>query len=241
MLEENKIKVKDNSKLNNDNSDGYTLKIDESNPLKGSLKLENEEEFIGINYFNEFVKMAKVNRKINRCDGIEETIAYIFNSIHYFNYFDEYHRVIEDSANTRYEDIVILNEFKDFILPRSIRFDPSDLRTKNLLVYAKRDSKFKFDMNGYFYHITNFRRYFKKDINSDFTSLDALKKHISFNEALSYMYCVTKDGERYIKRGSLAFIPIRLTNNFDDLFEDYYFDSNYKPCVLEYMHKEVFK
>lgn len=192
-----------------------------------------------VKFIDEFKRMASVNRKISRDDGLAESIDYIFKSIDYFNSFDEYHHVIEDVHFTEFKDIPILNEFKDFILPRSIRYEPVNLRTKDVLVRPKSPDKFKFDISKYHIEIDNFRRYFKKDAKSEFVTLEDLKKHISLSEAIDRMF-ITVESDKYVKSGANAFIPIELSTDLSNILDDSYFDTNYDKCVFDYMHKLIF-
>lgn len=203
-------------------------------------------------YLEEFKKMSLVNRKISKGDELPSLVDRIVGSINYFNSFDEFHYSLEDDAHTSFDKIPILNEFKDFVLPRSVRFEPGNLKTKDLLLRpilddeegrrskdaAKKVSgKFKFDFYSYMMDIHNFRRHFKKDANSDVAMLDVLKKHISFTEALEHIYVEDADGNKFVKSGIDAILPYRLKDDFLNLFEDGYFDSSYDTCVINYMHR----
>lgn len=215
----------------------------------------------------EFLKMAESNRKISNPQELKGDVDYIFDAIEYFNAFDEYSTCLDDTARTEFDKVPILNEFKDFILPRSVRFEPSNLRTRDLLVRSevelnddgevvspiiiKSNPKFRFVMKDYMKKIDDFRRHFKRDAKSDFIYLSELKKHVSFQDVLgmTYVTVIYSEGEgknkketkyNYLKSGVDSIIPIKLIDGIEIFFEDSYFDSDYDTCVYNYMHKLIF-
>lgn len=189
-------------------------------------------------FIQEFILMCKVNRKI-REDSIGSTIKYILNSIEYFNSFGEYNQVLDDPQVTRFSDVPILNEFKDFVFPRSVRFEPGNLRTKDLLIRPAKDESFKFDFPQYIIMIDDFRRYYKSDSKSNVTDLATLKRHVSFNEILPLTW-VESNGHRFMYTGTDVALPVNIDTSFySSMFEDSLFDSDFDSCIYNYMHKSL--
>lgn len=212
-----------------------------------------------VKYLEELQKMATVNRRISTGEKeIPHLIKDILTDIDYFNSFDEFHHSLEDNAHTLFENVPILNEFKDFITPRSVRLEPGNLRTTDLLVRPKAPEKmyewrgkynkgsqkiepeefeYEFNLAKYMINIADFRHYYKKDANSDTTSLENLKRHVSLTEALDSIY-ILSEGVKYVKSGIESCIPYKIVN-LSALFEDGYFDSSYDVSVINYMHKII--
>jgi hypothetical protein len=133
---------------------------------------------------------------------------------------------------------MILDEIKPFIVPDSVRLHPTDIRTRDLLVRSTLTEKAEKQALSYVDFInvqSNFRRFFKSDINSGMTSLGSLRVPKSLSDVEPVMAC--KLGSKLcVNYQDSAFIPLEIdTNVGKSLYrEDYFNCSDIKIILNDY-------
>lgn len=167
----------------------------------------------------------------------KEYINTILKYIDYFNSLGEFEtRVLDRNL----DEIIILNEFKDLIIPRSVRYNPSDLRTKDLLKRSGKPNGYsKLNYSEFIFAQINFRRLFKKDISSNITTLASIKVNKSLTEVMPYVGKVTTSNggikEFVVKYDSAPFIPLFINGSVLDVFEENYWNASIKDAIRNYV------
>jgi uncharacterized protein YkvS len=118
-------------------------------------------------------------KKINKIEKLN-LVGEMLQFIDYVNSLPEYTEYIWD--NKSLSDIYVLDEFKDFIMPETVRVDANSLRTPELLI-RERDVKNPF--NDYLSYITAcdiIRGWFKKDAHTDITPITSLRRRVNLND-----------------------------------------------------------
>jgi hypothetical protein len=188
-----------------------------------------------INYLVEIINSKKKIKDNN----VDKYVNVVMNYIEFFNSLDEFKTSIDGRV---FSDVMILNEFAPWILPRSVRFDPSNISTKDLLVRPVIDD-FKFNYEEYVLACNNIRRCFKSDISGNVTNLDSLRIHKSLNDVMPYITIEMKDvphddefpvyGVRYM---NTSFIPIEVDSSLECLFRNDYFNAEANILIADYIN-----
>lgn len=144
--------------------------------------------------FNKLSKMI-VDRIMNvkrvncRSDEVKEIIDVIFA---YFGYLNiKVTRFVDSVDGIELKEIMVPNEFKDFIYPVWVSKQPdnfaySDLRNLSCADYSKYIGKTVTDYLYYWNAVGKLRTIFKWNSNYNLTSLDTLKVCKSFDEMLPF-------------------------------------------------------
>lgn len=171
-------------------------------------------------------------------DEHKNYIGTILKYIEYFNSIGEFEtRVLDRNL----DEIVILNEFKDLIIPRSVRYNPSDLRTKDLIKRVNKPNGYsKLNYSEFILAQVNFRRLFKKDINSNVTTLATIKVNKSLNEVMPYVCKLSSSSnggvkEYLVRYDSAPFIPLFINGSVLDVFEENYWNASIKDTIRNYV------
>lgn len=182
------------------------------------MKLEVSEKYI-----LELGRKSEKNRKISAKAGeVKKAVDEIAEYITLFNSGDEFTVRFLDRDM---EDIPVLDEFKGIVLPKSVRYNPSDRRTRDLLVREEDEADVsKYSFSDYMRKLDNYRRYFKKDANSGYVMLSSLRTDKSYSEVMSNMAVVIND-ELLVRYDSSPFVPVQLDANAAALVELNYFNA----------------
>lgn len=190
----------------------------------------DSKDIVGL-FFNEYKPKLYAMRKINVpksevYDELDKAEKYI----KLFNSGDEFTQFI---LGVTLDKIPIPEEFKDLINPESVRFTPSDRRTKNLIKY----SKVKEDgLSLIEWHcvIDNLRRYRKMTSSDNIVMLNSLRTPKSFNDVMERMVLNSKFK---VKLDSNPYIPISLDSVSTGMFKDDYFNISVKEIIQQYVAK----
>lgn len=197
---------------------------------------------------------AVSQKKISNADGGKAALNIIVDHINYFNSLPYDTTII---GNHLLSEWVILNEFKDFIVPKSVRYESGNLQFVDLLY--RKVVKFQPNFSAYNNALEQFRGMFKKDASSDYTPLDNLRVDKSFEDVRSRIYFVEteeieyevqdpKDEKKLIKKTKTqektfcryiaeSYIPLRLENVFDPFVHEHYFNANVSTVVEDYINQ----
>lgn len=131
------------------------------------------------------------------------------------------------------DEFVVPQEFKDFVLPNSVRYDVGNRSSKDLLVRSG-INKIKVTYNTYLNSISRLRSVYRKGSQEDLVNLSDLRKDYSFEDVRSR---ASYDNLDYYKTNyeGLPFIPIRLTDGYQ-FFEDYHFNMDDIVPVKDYIN-----
>lgn len=128
------------------------------------------------------VKKAMAQKRITKPEKeVEKIVSDLFDMIDFFNSMPE----DDFSALLRpIEDFKVPNEFKDFVMPDSIRFDQNTYACPDLMDRPEvRTLPY-----GYFaWNVLcdDWRSLFKKDCSNDMTPLSELKKKVVLNDIIN--------------------------------------------------------
>lgn len=204
---------------------------------------------------NLLVKRTAACKKIRVPENrIEEVVNNLFNYVIYFNSLPEY---TDRVLNKDLSEVYILSELQEFILPESVRWDPMDRRTRDLLIRSTFNGNV--DSLNYSDFMDNqaiWRGFFKKDCKENLVTLDSLKKPCSFSEIVEKSAILNgksikiktglkdDDGNEIInvfpdfksKPVNGSYIPIPLDGEyFERMFRDDYFSSRSVEVIEDYL------
>lgn len=145
-----------------------------------------------------------------RATGIRTNLERIFKYIAFFNSLDEDVVFVEGRT---INDIPIIAEFKDFIIPNSVRLVAGDRRYPDMLERDLKPEEFEFSYGEWMVLLTQFRGYFKKDLSSDMVMLSDLKLNKSVTDITDV---VPVNGK--VKYEGVPFIPIWLKDLYTPMF-----------------------
>lgn len=176
-------------------------------------------------------KYLKSHRRINCPDSdIDKVVSKLCDYVRLFNSLGEFDTWCLD---TTLDKIPIPNEFVPFILPSSVRFVPSDRRTKDLLIRDNFNSNKDMSLSDLYDTISNLRRIEKKGSLDEITSLDSIHKPSSYNDVLDRVF--TKDNGFNVRYDSTPFVPLLLKDEATSLFEKTYFNTSFKVVLKHYI------
>lgn len=176
-------------------------------------------------------KKVLVQKKINVSEeDLIQTVSDMYSAIRYFNSFDEYTSLI--FGGTDIKEVKVLNEFKDFIVPAAVRFDPTDLRSKNLAIKESVNSA-PMSYLEYVNLCDKFRSYFKKDASTDMASLADLKKSVTLTSVIDKASNQI-DGGFKVNYGTQVYYPLRL-EDITVLYEERHFNASESDLMSDYL------
>lgn len=172
-------------------------------------------------FLTDLTNKVEVSKKW-RATGIRKCVTHIMNYISFFNSLEE--DVIFVDGRT-IDQIQIPSEFKDFIIPNSVRLVAGDRRYPNIVLRdsdptgtvifeSENDSiTFKYNYLEWMNLITQFRGFFKKDLSSDMISLSELRLNKSISD-ISDIVVVNNE----VKYEGVDFIPLRIVEPYELIF-----------------------
>lgn len=181
---------------------------------------------------------AKVSvPKDEKGDYVERTLISILDYIDYFNALGEYAVQVFDIP---LEEIPILNEFKDFVLPKSVKINAADLDCVEMLIQP--DIKVKKGMNyaDYLNKLMDFRSLFKEDISNNVVKLSDLRKAVSWSEirdVACYQFESDEGKVFFAHEGDNPFVPIQLTPTMAGTMKSRYFNITLNEMLDDYLEK----
>lgn len=187
-----------------------------------------------------FVDRASSQTK-RRVEDPKKAICKIFSYIIMFNGLAEDTTILNNHPLT---DWPILNEFKDFICPNSIRWKAGDksfvdvlsrnfeLENHSLTDSLKRND---IDYNDYLNALSEFRSFFKKDATNDFVSLASLRVDKSIADVSDFI--VLSDGRcHYLGEPYLPILKVTLDDEMiTSLVQNWYFNADIKEVYQSYL------
>jgi hypothetical protein len=187
-------------------------------------------------YEDVFGKRALNQRRISvKDEDVKNLVHTIFCYIHYFNSLAEDTRMIDSREISEWP---ILNEFKDFIMPNSVRYESGNRQFADVLVRNTEPIEgFKPNYTNYLDTLSRFRGIFKKDASDNRVMLDSLRVDRSFEEIRSIAGNAVKLNKvHYIND---PFVPVPV-NCMAVLTHDYYWNAEAIAVVSDYISKLFF-
>lgn len=169
---------------------------------------------------------------------VKDILAKIFNVIDYFNSLDEYSLRAFDRE---LKDVIIIDEFKDFITPASVKLDSSNIFCEELL---ERESVTDpgLTYGEYLDVLLTFRSWFKDDLSSKVTDLSALKKIVSWSEVASKVSFAFKDSsdkkakaEYFMRSTGVPYVPLEMNNIMARCYRASYYNSSVDEGLEDYL------
>lgn len=190
-------------------------------------------------FIDKFSARVWATKKINLKDdkSVKEVLGRIYDVLTMFNSLPEFTTSIEGRMLS---DVVIANEWKDFVSPEAVRLDPTDLKTQNLLV--RKTGHCKFGPAEYLDFINDqltFRSWFKKDLNDGVTNLGTLRAAKSLFDVIPIMM-VDVEGVNMVRSLDEPFIPVALTSDIKCLFRSDYYNTTLETIINDYFAKVTF-
>lgn len=184
---------------------------------------------------------------------VRELIDAIFGYIVNFNSLDEDTTIIN---NHPLGDWPILNEFKDLILPNSVRWKAGDKAYNDVLVRVthkdyvdvekgihKKVDVSQLDYLDYLDKLSQFRSLFKKDASSDYVSLESLRVDKSIADVIDYVIVEDEDSKRchYDTTPFVPVIKLKLDNSvYSALFKTWYYSADVDEVADVFISKLFF-
>lgn len=183
---------------------------------------QKEKKFNYGDYVQLMVDKVMANAKIRVMESdVESVVKKIFEYIKYFNSQPEYTYYMLDR---HINEIKVIDEFKAFLLCESVRLHPTDIKTKDLLVRPKVQSGKDLSYIDFINAQSNFRRFFKSDINSGTFTLSSVRVPKSLADVEAVMAIRTTNGLK-MNYQETPFIPVELDVNVGrTLYRDDYFN-----------------
>lgn len=154
-------------------------------------------------------KSALSQKKVSRADELHEVIVRLFDYFTFFNNVSEDDTVVDLGSIKTLDQILIPNEFKEFIYPASVKIVAGNRRMPDLLQLPPNVSNLvtEFRYSDYINLLDKFRSYFKKDANSDMVTLSSIKRSVSLMDVLSIVSVTGK-----VNYDSDPYYPITLND-----------------------------
>lgn len=176
---------------------------------------EERKKVININYSNPYWVISKY-----------------FEYINYFNSITEFQTRIMDKE---LEEIQILNEFVPFITPRTVRYVPSLYWSNDLLKRTSSNGN-ACDYEEFVKLQNHIRRWFKREAQSELTSLATLKVHKSLADVLPYAAYKGK-----VSYDDKAFVPLEIYDAcLGHLFAPDYFNTKVATVLTQFIAQMKF-
>lgn len=166
-------------------------------------------------------------RTVSKKD-IERVVTSIVDTIEQFNLIPEYTVMFMDRPLS---DIIIPNEFKDLVEPESVRLDPTDIKTSNLLnrLVAVPST---IGYGDWINLLLEWRSFFKDDIADKVTDLASLRQPKSLFDTLPI---ASFNGR--VRSIDDPFIPVDLVPEISVLFREDYLNADAEQIVKDYFAK----
>lgn len=135
-------------------------------------------------------------------------------------------------------DINIINEFKDFVYPSSVKMDPNDLMDEDLLDIKERSNDVKISLNDFIEAQLHVRSLFKSDMKSDVSKLSDLRRNVSLNDVYAISsFQIDSDGESIVKAhySDRYYIPIPLVKFCSGFKKGLYYNIGREELVNLYV------
>lgn len=185
------------------------------------------------------VARVEATKRVNKSeDFIKPLVKRLLDKIEILNTLPEHSSMCWGKP---LNEIMIIEELKDLILPQSVRLDPTDLKTNDLLIKGK--SKVGANVADYVEFLNDqlsFRSLFKKDLSSGTTTLANLFVHKSLFDVLPIAYFDKKGVENKVRSLDDPFIPVQLKSEISCLFREDYLNSTAEFVINDYFSKKMF-
>jgi hypothetical protein len=206
-------------------------------------------EKIKLSLSKEIANKAFSQKKISvkGSDDVEKITKVIIDHIRHFNSLEADTVMVN---NHPLSDWIVLNEFSQFVMPNSVRYESGNRIYKDLLVRPDPKDGFKPNFQEYIMALSKFRGLFKKDALTDITNLSNLRVDKSFEEVRPYITVTTstsdiivtpendnKDMVRYLDN---PFVPIPVKGLFNFVDASIYFTASYTDVMLDFISNMSF-
>lgn len=172
--------------------------------------------------------------------GIRSRLLRIFEYIDYFNSLSDLSTMVFD---VEFSKIPILNEFKDFMIPASVKMNAADLNCEEMLIKPEVKNLDTFSLNEYLDLCLDFRSLFKKDLTDNVTSLDSFRKNVSWSEVANkacYSFTVEEDGTETVDlfvhyNSDVPFIPVQISSFITGGYKSRYWNFTVTEVINDYL------
>lgn len=189
----------------------------------------------GSDFKEQMYKSIEAQKKISK--AIDQSEFYrLIDFIVLFNSLSENIRFLWYQS---LDDIPVLDEFKDFIFPNSVRYEGGNRMFKDILIRTQAPFDSNVDrFNEYLNLLSKLRGTFKKDISSGYVSLSSLRVDRSFEQVRSIAAFPVSDSFQ-VRYESSSFIPIYLSQG-QEMFTSVYLNANESDVIDDYLAKIIF-
>lgn len=145
--------------------------------------------------------LATARRRVNESD-VKRVLNIILADVNLFNSLAEDESILNGVS---IDEIDVPDEFKDVILPNSVRYDTA-YRAMSDILHRNPRSVLKFNINEWKDSCDEFRSFFKLDATTSITKLSDLRVNKSLADVFNQF--VTEDG--HVHYADTPYIPIAL-------------------------------
>jgi hypothetical protein len=160
-------------------------------------------------------------------------------SVSYLRYFNSLPEYTDRVLDVDIHQIIVIKEFVPFLIPDSVRLNPSDKRTVDLLVRDKDVDINNPNLTEWIDVQAFFRKVFRKDLSQDTTTLDSIRVAKSFSDILPIM-SVEFDKKCNVNYNGSPYVPVDINPCVRSFFKDSYFNATSSDVVKDYLASVVF-
>lgn len=176
------------------------------------------------------------NAEHNTEKYVEKILGRIWDYINYFNSIPEFTETLFDGR--KLENIVVANEWANFIYPESVRLDPTDLKTENLrVIIGGSGEPAEFSYNEWLNLQLTFRSWFKLDLTQTTTNMAVCRAPKAMMDVLPVASYNKGKGLNDVRSIDDPFIPIPLKKEVSVLFRNDYLNTTTEQVISDWIAK----
>lgn len=188
---------------------------------------------IGGNVSGKLVSYIEATKKVRTKDGeIEGLVSEIITNMNYFNTLGPYQTRLND---VELKMIPIPNEFKDMILPSSVKYDQNDISCRELLEVQKQNVPFS--LEKWLQILAKYRGLYKSDALENVSYLADLKKAVNLADVIQRLSIRIDDVYKCHAIDGKPYFPFVLSDELlvKRIFRDAYFNVDRSEMEHDYL------
>lgn len=189
--------------------------------------LEIRNQF-GSSYTSRLGKIKRISAKVEEINEAWTIVDSVMALVRSLKEDDDY------LLGKHVSEFMIMNELKSLVLPKSVRYQLSNRRCKDLLIREDYDINTPLFSNvtysNYMDAVATLRRFVKKSGNDEMTPLSSIRKDATLNDVID-IACI--NGK--VKYDGTPFIPVVLDDGLDIMFKDTYYNSDCAEVIGDFI------
>lgn len=182
----------------------------------------------GSSYTSRLGKVKRISAKVEEIDDAWDIVNKVMSLVRSLKEDDDY------LLGKHVSEFMIMNELKGLVLPKSVRYQLSNRRCKDLLIREEFDinipSFSNVSYSSYMDAVATLRRFVKKSGNDEMTPLSSIRKDATLNDVID-IACI--NGK--VKYDGTPFVPVVLDAGLDIMFKDTYYNSDCAEVIEDFI------